>query len=68
MNGYVDPNFSARGSEPKMDNLHGLTEMVKKTNSDLGVAYDGDGDRSIFCDEKGIIHGGIKQDQFYLII
>src|SRR6185503_5321527 len=50
MNGYVDPNFSARGSEPKMDNLYGLTEMVKKTHSDLGVAYDGDGDRSIFCD------------------
>jgi len=60
MNGYVDPNFSARGSEPKMDNLSSLTEMVKKTNSDLGVAYDGDGDRSIFCDEKGIIHWGDK--------
>ena len=60
MNGYVDSNFSARGSEPKMDNLYGLTEMVKKTNSDLGVAYDGDGDRSIFCDEKGIIHWGDK--------
>lgn len=60
MNGYVDPNFSARGSEPKMDNLCNLTEMVKKTNSDLGVAYDGDGDRSIFCDEKGIIHWGDK--------
>ena len=37
-----------------------LTEMVKKTSSDLGVAYDGDGDRSIFCDEKGIIHWGDK--------
>jgi phosphomannomutase/phosphoglucomutase len=60
MKGYVDPNFSARGSEPKMDNLSGLTEMVKNTNSDLGVAYDGDGDRSIFCDEKGIIHWGDK--------
>jgi phosphomannomutase / phosphoglucomutase len=60
MNGYIDPNFSARGSEPKMDNLCNLTEMVKKTNSDLGVAYDGDGDRSIFCDEKGIIHWGDK--------
>ena len=60
MNGYIDPNFSARGSEPKMDNLYSLTEMVKRTNSDLGVAYDGDGDRSIFCDEKGIIHWGDK--------
>jgi len=60
MNGYIDPNFSARGSEPKMDNLSSLTELVKKTSSDLGVAYDGDGDRSIFCDEKGIIHWGDK--------
>ena len=60
INGYIDPNFSARGSEPKMDNLCSLTEMVKRTNSDVGVAYDGDGDRSIFCDEKGIIHWGDK--------
>lgn len=60
MNGYIDSNFSARGSEPKMDNLYSLTEMVKRTSSDLGVAYDGDGDRSIFCDEKGIIHWGDK--------
>lgn len=60
MNGYIDANFSARGSEPKMENLTNLTEMVKKTSSNLGVAYDGDGDRSIFCDEKGIIHWGDK--------
>src|SRR5919107_404279 len=60
LNGNIDENFSARGSEPKMDNLTNLTEMVKKTNADLGVAYDGDGDRSIFCDEEGIIHWGDK--------
>ena len=34
--------------------------MVKKTNADFGVAYDGDGDRSIFCDEKGTYTGVIK--------
>jgi phosphomannomutase/phosphoglucomutase len=70
INGNIDGNFSARGSEPKMDNLNNLTELVKKTNADLGVAYDGDGDRSIFCDEKGIIHWGDKTGSvlsYYLI-
>jgi phosphomannomutase/phosphoglucomutase len=60
INGNIDGGFSARGSEPKMDNLADLTELVKKTNADLGVAYDGDGDRSIFCDGDGIIHWGDK--------
>jgi phosphomannomutase/phosphoglucomutase len=70
LNGNIDGNFSARGSEPKMDNLTNLTEMVKKTNADMGVAYDGDGDRSIFCDEQGIIHWGDKTGSiltYYLI-
>ena len=32
--------------------------MVVKTNSNLGIAFDGDGDRSIFCDENGKILTG----------
>lgn len=70
LNANIDENFSARGSEPKMDNLINLTEMVKRTKSDLGVAYDGDGDRSIFCDEQGKIHWGDKTGSilaYYLI-
>lgn len=70
INGNIDGSFSARGSEPKMDNLHSLTGLVKKTNADLGVAYDGDGDRSIFCDEQGTIHWGDKTGSilsFFLI-
>lgn len=60
INGNLDPDFSARGSEPKMDNLESLTTLVRENGYDLGVAYDGDGDRSIFCDEKGDIHWGDK--------
>ena len=70
LNGNIDGDFSARGSEPKMDNLTNLIEIVKRTNADLGVAYDGDGDRSIFCDEQGIIHWGDKTGAiltYYLI-
>ena len=52
--------FSARGSEPTLSNLNPLCEIVRDLDADFGVAYDGDGDRSIFCDEKGIAYPGDK--------
>ncbi|HEY6536720.1 MAG TPA: phosphoglucosamine mutase [Candidatus Nitrosocosmicus sp.] len=70
INGDIDGEFSARGSEPKMENLSNLINFVKKSNADFGVAFDGDGDRSIFCDENGIIHWGDKTGPllaYYLI-
>lgn len=60
LNGNVDGHFPGRGSEPTSDNLETLASLVKSSNADLGVAYDGDGDRSIFCDERGQIIGGDK--------
>ena len=60
VNGTVDGNFPGRGSEPTPTNLGLMSSVVKETNSDIGAAYDGDGDRSIFCDEKGIVHWGDK--------
>ncbi|MEO9320548.1 MAG: phosphoglucosamine mutase [Nitrososphaera sp.] len=60
VNGRIDGDFPARGSEPLVTNLSILTEAVKSSRADLGVAFDGDGDRSIFCDEKGAIHWGDK--------
>jgi phosphomannomutase/phosphoglucomutase len=58
INSNIDGDFPGRGPEPTLDNLNILSKMVKDLNADFGVAYDGDGDRSIFCDEKGIIHPG----------
>ncbi|MDP9197246.1 MAG: phosphoglucosamine mutase [Thermoproteota archaeon] len=58
INGNIDGDFPARGSEPTPKNLCGLTFMVKKLGANLGVAYDGDGDRSIFCDDKGVVQWG----------
>ena len=58
LNGTVDGNFPGRGSEPTPTNLNLLSSIARETKSDLGAAYDGDGDRSIFCDEQGIIHWG----------
>ena len=60
INSNIDGDFPGRGPEPTVDNLTILSNMVKDLNADFGVAYDGDGDRSIFCDEKGIIHPGDK--------
>lgn len=58
VNGNIDGNFPGRGSEPTPTNLDTLTSLVRSTNADFGVAYDGDGDRSIFCDETGQIIWG----------
>jgi phosphomannomutase / phosphoglucomutase len=60
INGNIDGNFPGRGPEPTIENLHMLSSMVNHSEADIGVAYDGDGDRSIFCDEKGNLHGGDK--------
>ena len=60
VNENIDGNFPGRGSEPTPQNLSLLSETVKKTKSDLGIAFDGDGDRSIFCDNNGDILTGDK--------
>jgi phosphomannomutase/phosphoglucomutase len=60
INSNIDGNFPGRGAEPTTDNLISLSNMVRDLHADFGVAYDGDGDRSLFCDEKGIIHPGDK--------
>jgi phosphomannomutase / phosphoglucomutase len=60
VNGQIDCEFPARGSEPTPDNLGVLAETVRSAGADFGVAYDGDGDRSIFCDENGSIYMGDK--------
>jgi phosphomannomutase/phosphoglucomutase len=60
VNGHVDGDFPGRGSEPTPDNLGLLSETVRTSGADFGVAYDGDGDRSMFCDNTGAIHWGDK--------
>jgi phosphomannomutase/phosphoglucomutase len=35
-----------------------LSEVVRSGKADFGVAFDGDGDRSIFCDNTGKIYWG----------
>ncbi|MDV3278094.1 MAG: phosphoglucosamine mutase [Nitrososphaerales archaeon] len=58
LNSILDGNFLGRGPEPTPDALKDLSLAVRSVGADLGVAYDGDGDRSIFCDEDGRILWG----------
>jgi len=60
INGNIDGTFPGRPSEPRPENLKDLALTVKAIGADLGVAYDGDADRSIFVDEHGEIHWGDK--------
>jgi phosphoglucosamine mutase len=41
-----------------------ICSEVLKNNADVGIAFDGDGDRVIFCDEKGKVLNG---DEFLAI-
>ena len=45
--------FPGHPSEPTEDHLEDLKSLVKETGADLGIAHDGDADRTIFVDEKG---------------
>ena len=60
INESIDGKFPGRGSEPTPQNLSVLSAAVQKNKADLGIAFDGDGDRSIFCDNNGEILTGDK--------
>ncbi len=60
VNEKIDGSFPGRGSEPTPQNLQSLSKVVQQNNADVGIAFDGDGDRSIFCDNKGEILTGDK--------
>jgi len=54
INSQPDGFFPARKSEPTVDSLQSLSKIVKALQADLGVAFDGDGDRVAFVDQKGL--------------
>jgi len=53
LNCQPDGFFPGRNPEPTEDNLQELMKTVKATGADLGIAHDGDADRTICIDENG---------------
>src|SRR5207244_5362378 len=58
VNDVIDGEFPGRNSEPRPESLGALSKIVREEKADLGIAHDGDGDRAIFVDEKGIVQPG----------
>ncbi len=53
LNSQADGFFPGRDPEPIEANLGDLISAVKNLGADLGIAHDGDADRTICIDEKG---------------
>ncbi|MGO9386497.1 MAG: phosphoglucosamine mutase [Methanobacterium sp.] len=55
LNSQPDGFFPGRMPEPSDKNLGELKKMVKTSQADLGIAHDGDADRMVAVDEKGVM-------------
>lgn len=53
LNSNPQGTFPGHPSEPVEAHLQDLMSLVKASGADLGIAHDGDADRTIFIDDKG---------------
>ena len=53
LNAQPDGFFPGRSSLPDRESLKPLGSVVRELKADVGIAYDGDGDRVVFIDENG---------------
>jgi phosphomannomutase/phosphoglucomutase len=58
MNCQLDGTFPGRKLEPVPENLGELAKTVVACKADLGIAHDGDADRTLVVDERGGILSG----------
>jgi phosphoglucosamine mutase len=58
LNAHIDGSFSARPPEPTRENLALLSDTVRDTGADIGIAHDGDADRMVATDENGRVLDG----------
>ncbi len=66
INGEIDGTFPAHHPDPTVEeNLEQLKELVAKEKCDLGIAFDGDGDRIGVVDSKGRVLWG---DQILVVL
>jgi phosphoglucosamine mutase len=65
INSNPDGHFPGRPPEPVDENLTDLKGAVVSMNADLGIAHDGDADRMVAIDDKGIFLGGDQLLAFF---
>jgi len=58
LNCQLDGTFPGRLPEPSVEHLKDLSRTVVATGADLGIAHDGDADRTIIVDETGEVLTG----------
>jgi phosphoglucosamine mutase len=58
LNSNPDGHFPGRPPEPIEENLTDLKNAVVSMKADLGIAHDGDADRMVAVDDKGMFLGG----------
>jgi len=58
VNNEVNGLFPGRLPEPTPENLKKTLKLFKKYSIDLGIAFDGDGDRGIIIDENNRVYWG----------
>ena len=62
----LDGSFPVHHPDPSVrDNLVYLANEVKQRKADFGVAFDGDGDRIVFVDERGKV---VRSDAITLVV
>ena len=61
----VDPNGTNINDGVGSTHPEGLAERVRATGAELGIAFDGDGDRVMFVDGDGVVRDG--DDLVYLL-
>ncbi len=65
INGIMDGTFPGRLPEPSPDGLKGLAALVLANNAAFGVAHDGDADRAVFIDDKGVF---VEENQEFALV
>jgi len=55
INSQPDGFFPGRSPALELESLQPLCEVVKQLHAEIGIAYDGDGDRMVVIDERGVI-------------
>jgi phosphoglucosamine mutase len=65
LNSQPDGHFPGRGLEPTAKNLKELSDVVRATGADIGIAHDGDADRAVAIDDRGIF---AKEDKLLALV